>query len=264
MCQADRETLLDAFLDYVADQDGQLVIIGDLFELLRYRLDRIIARRGRLLDRLARMETIYVPGNHDEDAVRWMTASDVPHPFFARMSQAFTRDIGQKRFKFLHGHEVDPFINAPIQHIGRVIGSVAHLLEYRHGACILSNDAVTDALLEAGEHVLQLWRKLTGGVNQVIVDCCGMMPAENVTRLLRSHRTRHMLERYHADKAEGLYDVAIVGHTHKAGTVGGWYYNSGSWTARTNNFLRIAPGGTVDVFDWGRRGPRISRSVVTT
>lgn len=55
LCQGNREAMFDQFLDYVADQRGQLVLLGDVFELLRYPLDSIIARRRRLLDRLARM-----------------------------------------------------------------------------------------------------------------------------------------------------------------------------------------------------------------
>ena len=179
------------------DQKGQLVILGDFFELLRYPLESIVARRRDLLDRLARMEAMYVPGNHDEDTMRQIDPSDPPHAFFERMSDAFTLPIGDKRFKFMHGHEVDPFTNAGIQSVSRVIGAVAYLFNSRQGACILSNDAFTDAMLELGEHLL-----------------------------------------------------------------GAWNLNSGSWTGATNNFLRIAPDGQAAVFDWGRSGPRINRTVV--
>ena len=264
LCQDNREALLHSFLDYVIDQEGRLVIIGDFLELLRYPLDQIVARRGDLLDRLARMETLYVPGNHDEDAARLIDGAAWPHAFFARMSPAFTRYIGGRRFKFMHGHEVDPFINPRVQNLGRMIGSVAHFLEFRRGACILSNDAVTDALLEVGEQLLRLWGGLTGRMNRAIRECCEMMPAEKVTLLARGIRTHRMLERYHADKTEGLYDVAIVGHTHKAGTFGNWYCNSGSWTGRTNDFLRITPDGNIGVFDWSRHGPRRNHTVVAT
>lgn len=244
------------------DQKGQLVILGDFFELLRYPLESIVARRRDLLDRLARMEAMYVPGNHDEDTMRQIDPSDPPHDFFERMSDAFTLPIGDKRFKFMHGHEVDPFTNAGIQSVSRVIGAVAYLFNSRQGACILSNDAFTDAMLELGEQLLGAWNWLSTGLSRAIRGCYYMMPSEEATRLTRGIRTNRMLERYYEDKAEGLYDVAIVGHTHKAGTFGDWYLNSGSWTGATNNFLRIAPDGQAAVFDWGRSGPRINRTVV--
>jgi predicted phosphodiesterase len=77
----------------------------------------------------------------------------------------------------------------------------------------------------------------------------------------RRMRTQRMLARYHQDKQRDLYDVAIVGHTHKAGAFGDWYFNSGSWTGKTNNFLRISPRGEVMVFDWNHHGPQRNHSI---
>lgn len=257
-----REPLLDSFLDYVADQKGQLVILGDFFELLRYPLDSIIARRRKLLDRLARMGAVYVPGNHDESVIPLIDSGDSPHPFFDRMSHAFFQHVGDKRFKFMHGHEVDPLITPRIQSLGRTIGAIAYLLEFRQGTCILSNDAITDALLEIGEQAMELWNRITRRMNRALRECCRRMPAEKVTLLTRQIRTHRMLGRYHQDRVEGLYDVAIVGHTHKAGVFGDWYFNSGSWTGESNNFLRISPKGDIGVFDWGPRGPHLNNTSI--
>jgi predicted phosphodiesterase len=72
-----------------------------------------------------------------------------------------------------------------------------------------------------------------------------------------------MLRRYREDLHERLYDVAVVGHTHKAGRFSDWYFNSGSWTAHKNNFLCISPGGDVELFDWRSSGPLLnSESVI--
>jgi hypothetical protein len=56
--------------------------------------------------------------------------------------------------------------------------------------------------------------------------------------------------------------VAVVGHTHKAGTFSDWYVNSGSWTGGTNDFLKITPDGDIGVFGWSERGPRPNKTVV--
>jgi UDP-2,3-diacylglucosamine pyrophosphatase LpxH len=260
--RGNREAMFDRFLDYVVDQEGQLVILGDFFELLRYPLDSIIARRRNLLDRLARMDTVYVPGNHDETLTPLIGVSDLPHPFFERMSHAFVQHVGDKRFRFMHGHEVDPLITAGTQSISRMIGAVAYLLEFRQGTCILSNDAITDALLEIGEHVLELWGRLTRRMNRALLECRNRMPAEHMTLLSRHVRTHRMLERFHQDRTEGLYDAAIVGHTHKAGFFDNWYFNSGSWTGPNRNFLRISPDGAVGVFDWSPHGPQSNNMLV--
>ncbi|MEN6576820.1 MAG: metallophosphoesterase [Phycisphaerales bacterium] len=262
LCQGNREAIFDDFLDYVADQQGQLVLLGDFLELLRYPLGSIITRRRTLLDRLAEMDAVYVPGNHDEDVIPLIGAGDVPHPFFEKMSHAFVQHVGDKRFKFMHGHEVDPLITSGTQSIGRMLGAVAYLLEFRQGTCILSNDAVTDILLEVGEQTLELWSRLTRRMNRALRECYHRIPGEKMTTLSRQIRTRRMLGRYYADKMQDLYDIAIVGHTHRAGTFDDWYFNSGSWTGSNCNFLRISPDGCVGVFDWSRSGPRSNNTMV--
>lgn len=264
LCQGNREAAFHSFLDYVDDQRGRLVILGDFLELLRYPLDGIIARRRPLLDRLARMDTLYVPGNHDEDLTPMIDSGSSPHPLFDNMSRPFVQHIGNKRFKFMHGHEVDPLSNPGIQSIGRLIGTMACLFEFGRGTCILSNDTFTDSLLEVGERVLGLWNWLTRRMDKAIRECYYRMPPEKVTLLTRQIRTRRMLGRYYQDKAEDLYDVAIVGHTHKAGSFNDWYFNSGSWTGQNkNNFLRISPQGGVGVFDWSPYGPQLNDTLVT-
>lgn len=264
LCRANRETLLGSFLDYVEDQQGQLIVLGDLFELLRYPLEAILTRREALLDRLARMEATFVPGNHDEDAGRLIDPRDPPHPFFAHTRAAFTLLIGDKRFKFMHGHEVDPFTSAPIQSVSRAFGALACLFNSRQGACLLSNDAFTDGLLEVGEQVLRIWDWVNRSMGRALRECYYMMPPEEATWLTHGVRTHRMLTRYYRDKAQGLYDVAIVGHTHKAGTFGRWYLNSGSWTGTTNDFLKISPDGTATVFDWSYRGARVNHTSIVS
>jgi len=246
----------------VEDQKGELVILGDFLELLRYPLDSVIDRRKTLLDRLAGMDTVYVPGNHDEDVIRWAGTESLPHPFFARISHAFVRHIGDRRFKFMHGHEVDPLAHAGIQNLGRLIGRLAYLCEFRPGACFLSNDTVIGLLEETGEQLLHVWTWLLAGLNTALRDSFSRLPAGRMRLLTRRIRTQRMLTRYYRDKTEGLYDMAIVGHTHRAGTFGDWYFNSGSWTGARNNFLRIAPDGAVGVFNWTDSGPQPNRTVV--
>jgi UDP-2,3-diacylglucosamine pyrophosphatase LpxH len=262
LCRANRESLLDSFLHHVENQKGQLVIIGDFLELLRYPLDNVLARRKTLLDRLADMDTVYVPGNHDEDVIRWADTTNPPHPFFARISHAFVRHIGGRRFKFMHGHEVDPLANAGIQNLGRVIGRLAYLCEFRQGACLLSNDTVIGLLEETGEQLLHVWTWLLAGLHTALRESCGRLPAGRIRFLTRRIRTQRMLTRYYRDKTEGLYDIAIVGHTHRAGTFGDWYFNSGSWTGARSNFLRITPDGDVGVFNWTDNVPQPNRTVV--
>ena len=62
-----REKELGLFLDYVASQQGELIILGDLFEFWQMNLSKIVMKHLPLLDRLAAMNATYVLGNHDAD-----------------------------------------------------------------------------------------------------------------------------------------------------------------------------------------------------
>lgn len=236
--------------------------MGDLFELLRYRPERILAERRPLLDRLARMESLYIPGNHDEAAIELAQGHRPAHPFFERTSAAFIETIGPRRFKFMHGHEVDPLITPRVQSLGRLLGAFGTLLEFPSGTCLLSNDQVTEVLLETGEHMLRLWHRLMAGLNKAAYECCSLMPSEQIMFMRRRIRMQRMIARYHEDKKRCAYDVAIVGHTHKAGVCGDWYFNSGSWTGKSNNFLEISPAGQVAVFDWSHHGPQRNNTIL--
>jgi uncharacterized membrane protein HdeD (DUF308 family) len=74
-----------------------------------------------------------------------------------------------------------------------------------------------------------------------------LTPVQNPDRL--SEHVREVQE----DRMREGYDVAVVGHTHKAGRIGDWYVNSGSWTGTRNSFLRIGPEGDVRYFEWKDR-----------
>jgi uncharacterized membrane protein HdeD (DUF308 family) len=48
--------------------------------------------------------------------------------------------------------------------------------------------------------------------------------------------------------------VTVLGHTHKPGRIGGWYFNSGTWIGSRNAYLRISPDGAVRYHEW-KDGP---------
>jgi predicted phosphodiesterase len=260
--RAGRESLFNSFLDYVEKQNGQLIILGDCFELLRYPLQNIIVRRCDLLDRLAAMKATYVPGNHDEDVFSLIDMYRPPHPFFARTSQAFTQRIGGRRFRFMHGHEIDPLVNAGWKNLGRMIGAMTHRYELRR-----ESRGVTRSMLHHGSSVIddsivRLRGRLRRSVNKALQEGRVRMSAEKVRLLTRQIRTQHMITHYYEDKVEDLYDVAIVGHTHYAAAFGNWFFNSGSWTGRSNNFLIVSPHGEVEVCDWTSCGPRLKDEIL--
>jgi len=260
--RAGREALFTGFLNYVEKQNGQLVILGDFFELLRYPLERILVRRRDLLDRLAGMKAVYVPGNHDEDVFSVVDPYCPLHPFFTRITEPFTQSIGERRFRFMHGHEIDPFVNAGWKNLGRMIGAMTYRYELRGESCAAAKSMPGRRSLAIDDPIVRLRGRLRHSVNKALHEGRVRTSAEKVRLLTRQIRTQHMITHYYGDKADDLYDVAIVGHTHHAATFGDWFFNSGSWTGRTNDFLLISPRGQVEVLDWTSRGPQIKDEIL--
>lgn len=203
------------------------------------------------------MRTTYVPGNHDEAVMSVQDDAELLHPFFNTIVKPFVRTIAGKRFRFMHGHEVDPFMCRRMECSARLFKPLTHLFAPMCECVSFSQDALVGVFLELGEcfWVLRNWFK--NRLSIAVEQCCSIMPSNKLAILKRGIRTYNMLRRHNEERAQGLYDIAIVGHTHKAGRFGGWYFNSGSWTGRTNNFLQISPDGTVEVYDWDENGPEI-------
>lgn len=254
-------TVFQRFLDEVDRHDGVLIILGDLLELWRYRGEDILERWDRLLRRLAEMDLIYVPGNHDPLWSDTYTSVRQMHPLFDKLHRPFIKDIGGRRFKFMHGHELDPLITPGIQKFSPILCWLSGVLEYRQDMCLMTSNVLTDVLEEAGEQVLRLWKKLTLQINSSGFEHLGLAD-ETMTQLIRPIRTRNMLGRVLKEQREGLYDVTITGHTHKAGCYEQWYFNCGCWTRTVTNYLTIDTDGLIHVFDWTSNGAESNTAVV--
>ena len=262
-CSNDRENLFYKLLDHVEKQNGEIIFTGDLFEFWRFKPEQIIEKRRYLLDRLNEMDVSYIPGNHDIAALKLCEEENLIHPFFKKTRRPFLKKINKTKFKFMHGHELDPFITDTFNNCGRILNVFAKVVDLRPNSCILASDVFSDIVLEAGERILHVWKTLTNEMNEAMQHFRTLMPNNQVNYLLRGIRTYKMLSRYYKDKQQGLYDIAVVGHTHKAGIFDNWYFNSGSWTGTMNNFLLIQPDGNIEPYDWTECGPRANNTIIT-
>ena len=261
LCRQGKEQQLLRFLDFVEAQGGELLILGDLFELWRFDIRDVVSRWGPLLDRFDALKTKFIPGNHD--VVLLDDSVDVTvHPFFARLCRPYMQRIGDKRFRFMHGHEVDPFIPKRLDKWGKRLGTWAGWVEMNSDLCLTACDPMVDVFLELGEQIIHVWQWITRNVNRTLHEELTLLSEEGLKRLKRGLRTRKMLSRFCRQRDDGAYDVAIVGHTHHAGYFNQWYYNSGCWTKPVNNFLKIWPDGHVEVFDWDGHQESVNQSLI--
>jgi UDP-2,3-diacylglucosamine pyrophosphatase LpxH/uncharacterized membrane protein HdeD (DUF308 family) len=244
---------LRAFLDHVGHEGGELFILGDLFELWQMNLSLLLVKRRELLDQLAALPVVYVPGNHDVDLVHFTGTDFLVHPFFRSMRAPFVRELGGRRYRFFHGHETDPFNAGDDPGFGRMLAIFSGVFEDQNGSPLLAGgQGVGDVLEQFGESMLTLWKSAAATVRDRLGEparddvrpSAALTPAQDPDRLVEH------VAGIRADRERNGYDVAVVGHTHKPGRIGDWYCNSGSWTGRENPFLRISPDGEVRHFTW--------------
>ncbi|MHC4131406.1 MAG: metallophosphoesterase [Planctomycetota bacterium] len=253
------EDMLYRFLDHVHGQNGELVINGDFLELWRFNVADVLEERWGLLERLTDLDVTYVLGNHDGELEYVTEEDDLYHPFFEAIDEPFVRIIGGKRFKFMHGHEADPFSGVVLRRLCDTLEPLDGKLSLGEGGEMLVSDAVYRILIEIGELGKHTWFWVRRFGSELFEEL-GLIEADREVK--RCIRTRKLLAAYHEELSDGLYDVAIAGHTHKAGRCRQWYFNSGSWMRGQRNFLRIHPDGSVDVCHWEKKGAVRDQTII--
>ena len=197
----DREKQLNLFLDYVGSQQGELIILGDLFDFWQMNLSKIVMLHMPLLDRLAAMNATYVLGNHDADFDHFIGTGFLSHPLFTKMARPFEREIGGKRFKFMHGHEVDPINSGDTPGTGRICCIVAGMREDKNGSPVLPDgEFVEDHLEEIGDILEDIAGHVKGAETR-LTGCWGW-----ISRRLAGHRAagRHFTPAQNPDRAKEM------------------------------------------------------------
>jgi UDP-2,3-diacylglucosamine pyrophosphatase LpxH len=251
-----KEEPLHRFLDHVGEQNGELVLLGDLFELWKANLGRVLVKRRKWLDRFRELEAVYVIGNHDAQLEALIGSDLLSHGFFSRMTGPFNRTIGGKKFRFLHGHETDPSFRDGNPGWANIMTIFRGIIEDRKGSPLLAEGGATEKMwLKVGTKFLWIWnayakqfdrRAMRSDVHRIESE---LTPSQNPKRI------RGMIAQYKRERQQTQADVIISGHTHIARSYRDWYFNSGCWIGACNNFLRIQPDGNVELYDWKNGNP---------
>lgn len=247
------------FLDYVQDCGGELILLGDVFEFWQANIGHVLAHHMELIDRFADMQATYVVGNHDADFTDLIGTNVLGHPFFQRMSGPFERTIGGKRFKFMHGHELDPFNRDGTPRWGRILAILGGILEDRKGSPLLSAGGFTEkSLLKVSRGFMWIWNNSVNLFEKSELHEKRHSMAESLTPAQDPAKIKGILSLYHGDKLKEGYDCLVTGHTHRAGLFQDWHCNSGCWVGLRTTFLRIQPDGNIHVCEWNGTGPSIT------
>ncbi len=248
----------DSFLDYVENRGAELFVLGDLFEFWQANISRVLVHRMPLIDRLAKINAVYVVGNHDADLEHLIGTNLLAHPFFQRMCGPFERTIANKRFKFMHGHELDPFNRDGTPRWGRILAILGGILEDRKGSPLLSAGGYTEkSLLKVSRTFMWIWNNSVNLFEKSERHEKAHSMAESLTPAQDPTKIKGILSLYHGNKLKEGYDYLITGHTHRAGLFQDWYCNSGCWVGLRTTFLRIRPDGHIEVYEWKNDRPGV-------
>lgn len=253
-----KEKLFFDFLNFIEKNNGELIITGDLVDLWRFSLRKTLRRHRELLDRLAEMNVSYIVGNHDHAIELLMENGILPHSIFKKTTAPFTRLIGDKQFKFMHGHELDPLNSRMRPMWGRMVGLSTGTIEWINGAPFSTSQAVENVLAKFEEILLEMWLWICLELKKTF----GSDLHPRSSGRLRHIRTKKMLVRHQRYKNSHGHDITISAHTHRVGSFKNWYFNSGSWIGAASNFLSILPDGNTAIFDWTALGPKKNQTVL--
>jgi predicted phosphodiesterase len=224
-----REERFGRFLDFVEDSGGRLRVLGDLLDWWQANLGGTVVAYRALLDRLDAMGAEWVIGNHD-NALAPLIGSPLMlnHPLFQRSRGPFEETIGGRRFAFLHGHEADPYCCDLDPGTGEITAIISGVLEDRNRGPFHHGHPVEDEFVGTLENALTLWRTMT----------------------FQHGRQAEMVEGVEKYRREKQADVVVYGHTHVAGQIGDYHFNTGSWARDHDTYVFISDNGQTSVWEW--------------
>ena len=122
---------LDSFLEMVRTRNGQLIILGDLFEFWQFSMGEVLRYRQPLLKKLDAMGAVYVIGNHDYDLwdLHVAHAMQGPSTFTKRIAEWLSITAHGKKYLLMHGHEADDYNNDTRPNTGRLLTILAGIIE---------------------------------------------------------------------------------------------------------------------------------------
>jgi UDP-2,3-diacylglucosamine pyrophosphatase LpxH len=229
----EKEKKLYDFLDFVQDNNGSVIICGDLFELWQSNISKVLTKRVKLLDRLSSMGATYILGNHDSDLMHFIGGGWLRHKFFRMMcTQCNVYSKSGKLYIFTHGHQVDTYCASETPGLGRIAAIYAGIKEDRNGSPIINKYSTIEQ--DASARLGRIVRAFN---------------------FLRRKPDRNELMNKGLFEYKGECDVIVSGHTHVAGRIRDWHYNCGTWAEEVDSFVYVDDSGISGVYDWVNGNP---------
>ena len=249
-----KKRLLFEFLKMVEQEDGKLIVLGDLLDLWRFNLKNIVRAHTDIFDKMYEMGTVYIPGNHDSVLSVLAPSGRLPHPLLNTASMPLQIEFSGQNIAFMHGHELDA-INAKIGlPVGKALGMSAMPIEHVKKCQVFNSEDIDDCVLRFKAGIITFLERLQKQLMGFWADMQNPIPYHDIVALMKYDKSRRKLLNLHKEKQRNSHDIVISAHTHHAGRFSDWYFNSGSWTSLKQNFLKLMPEGNIEVCDWTNKG----------
>lgn len=205
-----RRQRFSRLLDYARDLHARPIVLGDLGDCLIANTGAILDHYRVEFDRLARMETRYVPGNHCAHWGGRLRETRPGHPFFDRTTGPFVATFGGRRFLFCHGHEGDRYCNRPYPDADAITALLTARRARRRA--------------KAGAALARPYADIAIGAVEKIGSLCRWLAR-------KPSRLDETIDEIEGWRSQSGAEVVVCGHTHVAGRIGptsrGWHYNAG-------------------------------------
>lgn len=225
----------EKFLDYVEkDPDYCLIIAGDVFEFWQSQHGDIIKTYYDLLNRMTRMNSVFVIGNHDIDLIGFI-GLEMGCKFFELLSGGLVVSRNGKNIRIMHGHEFDIF-NDPnkAMMLGKMAAMLAGWLEMKIGSNI-GNESTESFLSNSVMKIVSFFSNIYKILNPTVSE------GGDIDKFYQT-----ILD-YHKKYPN---NILIMGHTHDAGIISDWYFNSGSWQKNSPHFVVVNKSGSIMLRKW--------------
>lgn len=234
---------------YGEEEDTLVLYLGDIFECWQVDGPRIVANQQTLLNQMAKVNSIYVVGNHDRPFAPGVECrTSVPgHPFFNNLSKHFIMPIGDKKVHFMHGHEFDPYNCGEDPSRGQAIAIMAGEVEDAAGGAHAAGDKVSveDRLFGLVEKVQKFASTIFRWISypfRLIAKLFHESTSPSQSLTLHAHHLQATAElKLKCQGTINAFDIVVMGHTHAPGKKE-WYHNTGSWVNDKLSFIEIEKG----------------------
>ncbi len=218
------------FLQYVKEQQGRLILAGDVFELWQADLQSILKQNVEIIRLLFALQPRIIAGNHDYYIRNFIDFDFVHYPTWH-----MEHDTGLVRIE--HGHEHDPN-NDPERNmqLGKIVASLAGFAEnWIHPDVDQAFTDFAGKAREAGnrvyEEIITPWKR-----------------ERNTGKKQSNHPYLKAADRIRKEN-EGVSWV-VFGHTHNPEIREDYrYVNCGCWVKEVPTFVKIA-GNAIGLYEF--------------